>query len=120
MKMLSKNLRVEHVNIFVYIFVYVYCKDRRKLAGNLSDHPDERSDCMVIPVEKDPRARDELGRVDPRPPLQQGWTSVRAIEPLYKQPGAAKKTLYHRQLSQREVRGAVPSLPARRVPRSIG
>ena len=24
MKMLSKNLRVEHVNIYVYIFVYVY------------------------------------------------------------------------------------------------
>ena len=24
MKVLSKNLRVEHVNIYVYIFIYVY------------------------------------------------------------------------------------------------
>ena len=80
------------------------------LAGNPSDHPDGGSDCMTLPVEKDPRARDEMGRAEPRPPLHQGWTSVLATDPLYKQPGAARKTLNDRPARQRQRRGAEPSL----------
>ena len=79
------------------------------LAGNPSDHPDDRSDCLALPVEKDPRARDEMGRADPRPPLHQGWTSVRATDPLYKQPRAARKTLNDRPARQRQRRGAAPT-----------
>ena len=63
------------------------------LAGNPSDHPDDVSDCMTLPVERDPRARDEMGRADPRPPPHQGWTSAPATDPLYKQLRAARKTL---------------------------
>ena len=78
------------------------CKDIRMLAGNPSDHPDDVSDCMTLPVERDPRAREEMGRADPRPPPHQGWTSARATGPLYKQLRAARKTLYYGPLSQRE------------------
>ena len=51
------------------------------LAGNPYDQPDGVSDCMTLPVERDPRAREEMGRADPRPPPHQGWTSARATAP---------------------------------------
>ena len=38
------------------------------LAGNPYDHPDGLPDCMTLPVERDPQAREEMGRADPRAP----------------------------------------------------
>ena len=92
---------------------FPYCNGRVMLAGNPSDHPDDRSDCMGLPVKKDPRARDEMGRAEPHPPLHQGWTLVLATDPLYKQPRAARKTLIDRPARQRQRRGVAPSLLTR-------